>query len=147
MYLIEYLKNSENNSKTVKSMHHWQPNNNFIYFLIQSIKHYLYLHKIILLRAFSLSAIGSDYYLAMVLVVVEVLSTVMLRYCDMSHHVQWVMLYNTDWIINELKAIVRVREKYICVFSKRRNTLLSERVETLVYVCTVISVTLALAKD
>ena len=44
------------------------------------------------------------------------------------------MLYdNTDCIINELKAIVRVREKYICVFSKCRNTSLSERVETLVY--------------
>ena len=44
------------------------------------------------------------------------------------------MLYNnTDRIINQLKAIVRVREKYTCVFSKRRNTLLSERVETLVY--------------
>ena len=82
------------------------------------------------------------------MVVVEVLSTVMLRYCDMSRHVQCVMLYNnTDRIINERKAIARVREKYICVFSKRRNTLLSERVETLVYVCTIISVTLALAKD
>ena len=51
------------------------------------MKHYLYLHKIILPRAFSLSTIGSDYYLAMVLVVVEVLSTVMLRYCDMSRHI------------------------------------------------------------
>ena len=48
------------------------------------MKHYLYLYKIILPRAFS---IGSDYYLAMVLVVVEVLSTVMLRYCDMSRHI------------------------------------------------------------
>ena len=44
------------------------------------MKHYLYHHKIILPRAFSLSTIGSDYYLAMVLVVVEVLSTVMLRF-------------------------------------------------------------------
>ena len=53
------------------------------------MKHYFYLHKIILPRVFSLStiSIGSDYYLAMVLVVVEVLSTVMLRYCDMSRHI------------------------------------------------------------
>ena len=53
------------------------------------MKHYLYHHKIILPRAFSLSTIGSDYYLAMVLVVVEVLSTVMLRYCDMSRHIMY----------------------------------------------------------
>ena len=51
------------------------------------MKHYLYLHKIILPRAFSLSTIDSDYYLAMVLVVVVVLSTVMLRYCDLSCHI------------------------------------------------------------
>ena len=58
------------------------------------MKHYLCLHKIILPRAFSLSTIGSDYYLAMMLVVVEVLSTVKLRHCDMPRHVQCVMLYN-----------------------------------------------------
>ena len=51
------------------------------------MKHYFYLHKIILPRAFSLSTVGSDYHLAMVLVVVEVLSTVMLRYSDMSRHI------------------------------------------------------------
>ena len=53
------------------------------------MKYYLYHHKIILPRTFSLSTIGSDYYLAMVLVVVEVLSTVMLRYCDMSRHIMY----------------------------------------------------------
>ena len=53
------------------------------------MKHYLYLHKIILPRAFSLSTIVSDYYLAMVLVVVKVLSTVMLKYCDMSRYIMY----------------------------------------------------------